>query len=49
MATTIDTVDAKGNYIGGCIMPGVGISLQALSSRTAQLPAISFEKPKMYW
>lgn len=45
-ATTIDTVDAKGNYIGGCIMPGVGISLQALSSRTAQLPAISFERPK---
>lgn len=45
-ATTIDTIDAKGNYVGGCIMPGVGISLQALSERTAQLPAISFEKPK---
>lgn len=45
-ATTIDTIDAKGNYVGGCIMPGVNISLQALSSRTAQLPAISFEKPK---
>ncbi|MDO4300348.1 MAG: type III pantothenate kinase [Clostridia bacterium] len=45
-ATTIDTIDKKGNYVGGCIMPGVGISLQALSSSTAQLPAISFEKPK---
>ncbi len=45
-ATTIDTVDKKGNYIGGCIMPGVGISLEALSQRTAQLPAISLEKPR---
>lgn len=45
-ATTIDTIDKKGNYIGGCIMPGVNISLQALTAGTAQLPGISLEDPK---
>lgn len=45
-ATTISVVDAKGNYIGGCIYPGVNISLAALSSRTAQLPGISLERPR---
>lgn len=45
-ATTITAIDAKGNYLGGCICPGVKISAEALSSRTAQLPAISLEAPK---
>ena len=45
-ATTIDVIDKKKNYIGGAIMPGVNISLQALSSQTAQLPSIGLEKPK---
>ena len=45
-ATTIDTIDKKGRYIGGCIMPGVNISLQALTAGTAQLPGISLENPK---
>ena len=45
-ATTITAIDAKGNYLGGCICPGVKIAAEALSSRTAQLPAISLEAPK---
>lgn len=45
-ATTITAIDAKGNYLGGCICPGVKISAEALSGRTAQLPAISLEAPK---
>lgn len=45
-ATTISVVDSKGNYIGGNIMPGVIVSYEAVSSRTAQLPHVSFETPK---
>lgn len=45
-ATTITAIDQKGNYLGGCICPGVKIATEALSSRTAQLPAISLEAPK---
>ena len=38
---------AKGNtYLGGCIIPGVRVSLEALTSRTAQLPGIRLDKPK---
>jgi len=45
-ATTIDIVDKGNTYIGGCIMPGVRISLEALTSRTAQLPGISLDRPR---
>lgn len=45
-ATTITAIDSKGNYLGGCICPGVKISAEALSSKTAQLPAISLEAPQ---
>ena len=45
-ATTISAIDTKGNFIGGCIFPGVKISAEALSGKTAQLPAISLEAPK---
>lgn len=45
-ATTFSIIDKNKNYIGGCIMPGVKISLNALSSMTAQLPFISLEEPK---
>ncbi len=45
-ATTITAIDQNGGYLGGCICPGVKISSEALSSRTAQLPAISLEAPR---
>jgi type III pantothenate kinase len=45
-ATTVSVIDAKGTFLGGIIYPGIMISLDALSSRTAQLPRISLEAPK---
>ena len=45
-ATTISVVDDKKNYIGGCIMPGIKVSLDAISQRAAQLPGISLVNPK---
>ena len=45
-ATTIEVVGRGNTYLGGCIIPGVHISLEALTSRTAQLPGISLDRPK---
>ena len=45
-ATTITAVDAAGTFVGGTICPGVRISLEALTGRTAQLPGISLEAPR---
>lgn len=44
-ATTFSVIDSECNYAGGVIMPGMGISLNAMISGAAQLPKISFEKP----
>lgn len=44
-ATTITAVDGTGSFVGGCICPGVKISMEALTGRTAQLPGISLEEP----
>ncbi len=45
-ATTFDTIDGGGRYIGGAILPGILISSQALAARTAKLPQIAFEAPE---
>ena len=45
-ATTIEVVDKGNTYLGGCIIPGVRISLEALTSRASQLPGIQLDKPK---
>lgn len=45
-ATTIEVVEPENSYLGGVIIPGVKISLDALTSRAAQLPGISLDKPK---
>lgn len=45
-ATKIAVLDETQSMIGGCIMPGLGISLEALCARTAQLPQISLEAPR---
>lgn len=45
-ATTITAVDRSGAFVGGCICPGVKISMEALTGRTAQLPGIALEEPK---
>lgn len=44
-ATTIEVVEPENRYMGGVIIPGVGISMDALTSRTAQLPGISLDRP----
>ena len=45
-ATTISVVYSKKQYIGGLIMPGVGISLDALTARASQLSGISIDAPR---
>ena len=40
-ATTVFALNAAGEYIGGCITAGVGISLESLHGRTSQLPDVS--------
>lgn len=45
-ATTLSIIDKKSNYIGGMIIPGIVVALEALSNRTSQLPKISLEAPK---
>ncbi len=44
-ATTFDCVTAKGEYQGGVICPGIGISADALFSRTARLQRVDIRKP----
>ena len=44
-ATTFDCVTAKGEYQGGVISPGIGISAEALFSRTARLQRVDIRKP----
>jgi type III pantothenate kinase len=44
-ATTFDVVSKKGEYLGGVITPGIGISADALFARTARLPRVDVRKP----
>src|SRR3954470_5794199 len=44
-ATTFDCISAKGEYTGGVICPGIGISAEALFTRTARLPRVDIKKP----
>jgi type III pantothenate kinase len=45
-ATTFDYVSSKGEYKGGVISPGIGISAEALFQRTSKLPRVEILKPK---
>src|SRR5580693_1575368 len=45
-AITFDAISANAEYLGGIIAAGVGISADALFSRTARLPLVDFRKPK---
>jgi len=44
-ATTFDVVSARGEFIGGAIAPGIGISADALFSRAARLTRVEIKKP----
>ncbi|MHB8092808.1 MAG: type III pantothenate kinase [Syntrophales bacterium] len=46
-ATTFDYISAKGEYMGGCIAPGVMISSEALFERAAKLPRVELCKPRL--
>ena len=45
-ATTMAVIDKNGSFIGGSISPGVKISLDALTERTALLPGLQLDQPK---
>ena len=45
-ATTMVVLDETGALVGGCICPGVKISLDALTDRTALLPGLQLDQPK---
>ena len=45
-ATTMVVLDKEGALIGGCIAPGVKISMDALTGRTALLPGLQLDQPK---
>ena len=45
-ATTISVLDKAGAHIGGCIIPGVRISMDALTNNTALLPGLQLDQPK---
>ncbi len=45
-ATTMIVLDETGAMLGGCIAPGVKISMDALTDRTALLPGLQLDKPK---
>jgi type III pantothenate kinase len=44
-ATTFDAISVKGEYLGGVIAPGIGISADALFEHTARLPRVDIRKP----
>lgn len=44
-ATTFDVISETGSYLGGVIAPGLGLSLEALTSKAFKLPRIKLEKP----
>jgi type III pantothenate kinase len=45
-ATTFDVVSAKGEFLGGVIAPGLGISADALFSRAAKLARVNIRRPE---
>jgi type III pantothenate kinase len=45
-ATTFDFVSKRGEYVGGCIAPGLMISVEALFQRASKLPRVEVLKPK---
>jgi type III pantothenate kinase len=44
-ATTCDVVTAAGDYLGGAILPGIGMSMEALAGKTAKLPSVEITRP----
>ena len=47
-ATTLDCVNAQGEFVGGVIAPGLRISAEALVARTSKLPRVEVARPKQH-
>jgi type III pantothenate kinase len=45
-ATTLDIVTSEKDYLGGLILPGLKISMEALESKTARLPSVEIVRPQ---
>lgn len=45
-ATKLECVSATGEYLGGCIAPGIGIATEALTRRTARLQRVELQRPR---
>jgi len=45
-ATTFDLLNARREYCGGCIFPGIGIAIKSLAENTAKLKKITFAVPR---
>ena len=45
-ATTMAVLDPEGAHLGGCVCPGLRISLEALTGRTSLLPGIQLDSPR---
>jgi type III pantothenate kinase len=45
-ATTVDAVDGDGFFLGGAILPGLGLAADALAEGTARLPRVDLELPR---
>ncbi len=45
-ATTICVISKEKEYLGGCILPGIRMSMQALETQTAKLPSVEIKKPE---
>jgi type III pantothenate kinase len=46
-ATTLEVVTADAEYLGGAILPGIGISIETLAGRTAKLPTVELTRPSV--
>ncbi|MGA2481910.1 MAG: type III pantothenate kinase [Candidatus Acidiferrales bacterium] len=44
-AITFDAISERGEYLGGVIVPGIGISAEALFARAARLPRVEIKDP----
>ncbi|MZP28382.1 type III pantothenate kinase [Heliobacterium undosum] len=45
-ATTVCAVNEKGDFLGGVICPGIGISVEALVAHAAKLPRVEINEPE---
>ena len=45
-ASTIEVITAAGDYLGGAILPGVGVAAESLASHTAKLPRVEITRPE---